>query len=89
MGLGAVLTCAQRELLEGEQVVAWVNATGLGARALVPDQDMEPVRGQTVLIEGEAEKIVTVVGEGVINYCIPRKGGQSTILGGTRDVGRW
>lgn len=63
-----------------------VNASGLGAKALVPDDAMFPVRGQTVLVKGEA-KYAKTMNEN--KYVIPRPGSGTTILGGTREVGNW
>ncbi|MCJ1298753.1 hypothetical protein MMC08_001543 [Hypocenomyce scalaris] len=85
------LAWAHSELLERQDVHAWVNATGLGARELVGDDDMYPVRGQTVLVTGEARGVRTRVGSGKeeIAYVIPRKGSGMTVLGGTKEVGVW
>ena len=64
----------------------FVNASGLGAKELVPDHAMFPVRGQTVLVTGEA-KYAKTMNEN--RYVIPRPGSGTTILGGTREVGNW
>lgn len=64
----------------------YVNATGLGARELVPDERMYPIRGQTVLVKGEAKEAKTTDQN---RYVIPRPGSGTTILGGTREVGVW
>lgn len=50
---------------------------------------MYPIRGQTVLVKGEAETIFTRSGENYGSYCIPRPGSGSTILGGTKEKGVW
>ena len=63
-----------------------VNASGLGAEKLVPDEAMFPVRGQTVLVKGEARSAKTMNKN---SYVIPRPGSGTTILGGTREVGNW
>ena len=63
-----------------------MNASGLGAKELVPDHTMFPVRGQTVLVKGEA-KYANTMNEN--RYVIPRPGSGTTILGGTREVGNW
>jgi len=68
---------------------AFVNATGLGARELVPDKRMYPTRGQTILVRGEAEKVSTLEGKGSIRYVIPRKGSGTSVLGGTKQAGNW
>lgn len=67
----------------------FVNATGLGAYKLCKDEALYPIRGQTVLVKGEAQYERTRVGGGFNSYCIPRPGSGTTILGGTRDDGVW
>ena len=64
----------------------FVNASGLGAKELVSDDAIFPVRGQTMLVKGEA-KYATTMSEN--SYVIPRPGSGTTILGGTREVGNW
>ena len=63
-----------------------MNASGLGAKELVPDDGIFPVRGQTVLVRGEAKHAKTMNEN---RYCIPRPGSSTTILGGTRETGNW
>ncbi|KAL8792731.1 MAG: hypothetical protein Q9195_004706 [Heterodermia aff. obscurata] len=72
-----------------DDIYAFVNATGLGARALVPDAKIYPTRGQTVLVRGEADKVSTFEGIGLIRYVIPRKGSGTSVLGGTKQAGNW
>jgi D-amino-acid oxidase len=73
----------------------FINASGLGASTLVPDDSMFPIRGQTVLVKGEAHSTITRVGQslnGVVpdrTYAIPRPGSGTTILGGTKEEGVW
>ena len=67
----------------------FINATGLGARALCDDTAIYPVRGQTVLVKGEAHSTITRAGEGYRAYCIPRPESGTTILGGTKEEGVW
>lgn len=67
----------------------FVNATGLGAKKLSGDEAMYPIRGQTVLVKGEASSTITRVGDGYRAYCIPRPGSGTTILGGTKEEGVW
>jgi D-amino-acid oxidase len=69
--------------------VCYVNATGLGAAKLCGDEAMYPIRGQTVLVKGEASCTITRVGEECRAYSIPRPGSGTTILGGTREEGVW
>lgn len=78
----------------GKQVDVFVNATGMGARQLCGDQKMYPIRGQTVLVKGEAAATRTryhggAIGSGTSSYCIPRPGSGTTILGGTKEKGSW
>ncbi|KAI6909011.1 hypothetical protein KC318_g18592, partial [Hortaea werneckii] len=56
---------------------------------LCGDEAMYPIRGQTVLVKGEAERIRTQLGEGYNAYCIPRPGSGTTILGGTKEANNW
>lgn len=68
------------------KVDVFVNATGLGAKELVGDEAIFPVKGQTVLVKGESKVAVT---RDENRYVIPRPGSGTTILGGTREVGNW
>ena len=67
----------------------FLNATGLGALKLCEDHKMFPIRGQTVLVRGEASATRTRTGEGYTAYCIPRPSSGMTILGGTKEKGNW
>lgn len=67
----------------------FVNATGLGAAKLCHDDRIFPIRGQTVLVKGEALATRTRLGDGYTAYCIPRPGSGTTILGGTKEKGNW
>lgn len=73
-------------LLEASLVV---NCTGLGARELVRDDDLHPIRGQVVRVEpGRATRFVQAGGDGApLTYVIPRP--DCTVLGGTEEPGRW
>jgi D-amino-acid oxidase len=64
-----------------------VNASGLGARELVGDRDLYPVRGQVVSIAqpGIARVTIDEHGPGGIAYIVPRSG--DVVLGGTADEG--
>lgn len=85
---------------ESKEDLIFINATGLGARTLVPDPTIHPIRGQTLLVSGEAERITTHLlfseeegdrpdSDERIAYIVPRKGTGTTIIGGTKEVGRW
>ena len=86
-GFFAALNFASK--LVQDDVYAFINATGLGARVLVPDAKMYPTRGQTVLVSGEASKVSTIDGIGLVRYVIPRKGSGTSVLGGTKQAGNW
>jgi glycine/D-amino acid oxidase-like deaminating enzyme len=81
-----------QELGLGE-VDAVVLATGLLSRHFLPKEEADklyPVRGQTVLVKGEASKAITeIFANGEISYVIPRPGSGTTILGGCKEVGNW
>jgi D-amino-acid oxidase len=65
-----------------------VNCAGLGARELVPDPVVVPVRGQVVLVAqmGLAEWVVDERGPRGMTYVVPRSA--DIVVGGTADVGR-
>lgn len=60
------------------------NCSGLGARALFGDQQLEPVRGQLEVLLPQPEIDYCYLGSG---YMFPRHDG--IILGGTFDHGEW
>jgi D-amino-acid oxidase len=60
------------------------NCTGLGARALFGDQQLEPVRGQLEVLLPQPEIDYCYLSSG---YMFPRRDG--IILGGTWDHGDW
>jgi D-amino-acid oxidase len=62
-----------------------VNCTGLGARALVGDTTMTPIRGQLRVLAPQPAIDYGVIGAGL--YLFPRRDG--LILGGTRDRDDW
>ncbi|WP_328767268.1 FAD-dependent oxidoreductase [Streptomyces sp. NBC_00286] len=66
-----------------------VNCTGLGARELVPDPGMWPVRGQLVVVENPGVTTWLTSGDAgsKATYYFPQPGG--LILGGTTDDGDW
>jgi D-amino-acid oxidase len=65
-----------------EQVI--FNCTGLGAKALFDDQQLEPVRGQLEVLLPQPEIDYCYLGGG---YMFPR--GDGIVLGGTWDHGDW
>ncbi|MEV0746509.1 FAD-dependent oxidoreductase [Streptomyces sp. NPDC050273] len=67
-----------------------VNCTGLGARELVPDAGMRPVRGQLVLVENPGiEEWFTEAdpASSETTYFFPQPG--RLVLGGTADTDDW
>jgi D-amino-acid oxidase len=67
-----------------------VNCSGIGARRLVPDPDVTPVRGQVVVTgnPGLSEFFIGVGEEpGEVSYYFPH--GDVAVLGGTEEMGNW
>ncbi|MGI5147235.1 FAD-dependent oxidoreductase [Plantactinospora sp. CA-294935] len=67
-----------------------VNCTGLGARDLVPDPDLTPIRGQLVVVEnpGITEFFSEDTGDSPsLLHFYPQ--GQTVVLGGTAEPGEW
>ncbi|WP_030936254.1 FAD-dependent oxidoreductase [Streptomyces sp. NRRL S-646] len=66
-----------------------VNCTGLGARSLVPDASVRPVRGQLVVVENPGIRTwLTSTGvDGEMAYFFPQPG--RLLLGGTADEDAW
>ena len=73
-------------LLEASLVV---NCAGLGARDLLKDESLYPIRGQVVRVApGRAGRFVQAGGaSSPLSYVIPRP--DCTVLGGTQDEGVW
>ncbi len=67
-----------------------VNCAGCGARDLVPDPDVTPVRGQ-VVVSSNPGITEFFVGTGAthddLTYLFPH--GDTVVLGGTEEVGNW
>jgi D-amino-acid oxidase len=78
-------------------ISVFVNATGISALNLVPDPNIYPVRGQTITVAGEANQITTIDAPSTsppststpITYVLPRPHSNSTVLGGTKQIGDW
>jgi D-amino-acid oxidase len=66
-----------------------VNCVGLGARDLVDDASMEPIRGQIVRMRNPGLKRFVLDEENPegVAYIVPRSG--DCILGGTAEEGEW
>ncbi|KAL9029384.1 MAG: hypothetical protein Q9196_002372 [Gyalolechia fulgens] len=79
----------------GRGADAVVNCTGLAALKLggVEDQNMMPIRGQTVLVRNEANVMCsssgTDDGEEEVCYLMQRAVGGGTLLGGSYQRGNW
>lgn len=79
-----------RELESREQIrdlpePVVVNCTGLGAKALFGDEELEPVKGQLTFLLPQPEVDYIVITEGL--YMFPRRDG--ILLGGTFQHGVW
>ena len=61
------------------------NCTGLGAKELVGDDELGPIRGQLTFLLPQPEVDYTVIGGGL--YMFPRSDG--ILLGGTFERGNW
>jgi D-amino-acid oxidase len=85
--------CAFASLpVAAEQVSAGVlvNCSGIGARDLVPDPEMTPVRGQAVVVAnpGISEFFIGIGAEpGDLTYFFPHE--DTVVLGGTEQPGSW
>ncbi|WP_405826792.1 FAD-binding oxidoreductase [Streptomyces sp. NBC_01390] len=78
------------EAVESDAVDAVVNCTGIGARELVPDPAVRPVRGQLVVVENPGITTwFTAAGhaDAKTTYFFPQPGG--LILGGTAEEDEW
>jgi D-amino-acid oxidase len=83
--LGGTLTrISMGSLPHGDGVV--VNCAGLGARRLARDEEVRPVRGQVVVVNGVDLDHWWVDAAGP-TYVVPR--GRTVIVGGTDEKGDW
>lgn len=73
--------------LDGERGDVVVNCTGLGARDLVGDEAVRPIRGQVVLVTnpGLDEWVLDETGTDGMTYVVPRT--DTVVCGGTADDG--
>lgn len=86
---GVVETRPVAGLAEADAPVV-VNCTGLGARELVPDPAVRPVRGQLVVVENPGIRTWLVsadAGSGETTYFLPQPG--RLLLGGTAEEDAW
>ena len=61
-----------------------VNCTGIGARTLVQDSDLEPHRGQVAIVPKIDLPYAVVCDDSPLTYAIPRA--NDCVLGGTNDL---
>lgn len=61
-----------------------VNCSGVGARALVPDPEVEPHRGQVVIVGGIPQNHAAVCDDPPLMYAIPRA--DDCVFGGTNEI---
>lgn len=78
----------------GEQAAVVVNCAGLGARHLVPDPEVIPVRGEVLVVDNPGiEGFFAEYADGVsaqvseLTYLLPQ--GDHVVLGGTAEAGRF
>ncbi|MGX1134597.1 D-amino-acid oxidase [Streptomyces glaucescens] len=85
---GVVEERAVTALAEADAAVV-VNCTGLGARTLVPDPSVRPVRGQLVVVENPGIRtwLVSTAADGTMAYFFPQPG--RLVLGGTAEDDVW
>lgn len=61
-----------------------VNCSGVGARTLLPDPEVEPHRGQVVIVSGIPQQHAVVCDGPPLMYAIPRA--RDCVFGGTNEV---
>jgi D-amino-acid oxidase len=85
---GSIEERAVSHLAEADAPVV-VNCTGLGARELVPDPSVRPVRGQLVVVENPGIRtwLVSTGPDGAMAYFFPQPG--RLVLGGTAEEDAW
>ena len=66
-----------------------VNCTGIGARQLVPDEDVYPTKGQTIIVSGKAKRIGVRIGGKWENHVVPQPGSNTSLLSGCKLENDW
>lgn len=61
-----------------------INCTGIGARTLVPDADLEPHRGQVAIVAKMSGSCAVVCDDAPLMYAIPRA--NDCVFGGTNEL---
>ncbi|WCN04384.1 FAD-dependent oxidoreductase [Streptomyces sp. M92] len=87
---GGVLENRAVDRLDEAEAPVVVNCTGLGARELVPDPAVRPVRGQLVVVENpgvDTWLVSTDPVSGEVTYFLPQPG--RLLLGGTAEDDVW
>jgi len=84
--LGGTLTRAALEALPEPADAVVVDCAGLGARGLVPDESVRPVRGQVVVL-ADCEVDRWWLDGATPTYVVPR--GETVVVGGTEEPGDW
>ncbi len=89
LAAGGVIETRTVSDLAGVGAPVVVNCTGLGARELVPDPSVRPVRGQLVIVENPGIRtwLVATDAAGATAYLFPQPG--RLVLGGTADEDQW
>lgn len=84
---GSLTRMTLDELPNRAEVV--VNCAGLGARFLVGDTSLTPVRGQVVYVAqpGLTEWLIADQGPAGLTYVVPRE--RDVVVGGTSEPGEW
>lgn len=72
-----------------QDVAAVVNCSGMGARNLVGDKDVFPIKGQTVLVRGECQAVRFRKTKSGWQDAVIRRPGAGTILGVSKDTNDW
>ena len=77
-----VSSFAEARKLAGAKVI--VNASGVGAKNLAGDEEVEPVRGQTMFVKTSFMELVMREGT-EYTYIIPRMGSGGVVMGGIKS----
>jgi D-amino-acid oxidase len=88
LGLGGTMTARTVTSLAAVAAPVVVNCTGIGARTLVPDEELVPVRGQVVVLENPGiTEFYLDHGTGGVDYVYLFPHGDTVVLGGTAHEG--
>ena len=87
-GLGGTVSAQTVTSLDSVAAPVVVNCTGIGARSLVPDPALVPVRGQVVVVENPGiTEFYLDHGDGGTDYVYLFPHGDVAVLGGTAHEG--